>query len=180
MDELGELEDTWRMSSTIPRAHGAPPAVEPPEDLRAMTELARFLEESGLRATLTDPAGKQMDLPLQAAEALKRAVAVLARGEAVRIEPSGRPLTTQQAAELLGVSRNTLVRLLDERELPYERLGRSRHRRLQLQDVLDYRDRKRLRRRRDLDELTRQATADGLNDMDSHAYEAALAEARKA
>ncbi|MBM3715200.1 MAG: helix-turn-helix domain-containing protein [Actinobacteria bacterium] len=53
-----------------------------------------------------------------------------------------RQLTTQQAATLLGTSRNTLVRLLDKHELPFQRLGESRHRRLRLRDVLVYRDRK--------------------------------------
>ncbi|MFZ8263711.1 excisionase family DNA-binding protein, partial [Staphylococcus aureus] len=86
----------------------------------------------------------------------------------------------QQAATLLGISRNTLVRLLDEHELPFERLGESRHRRLRLHDVLAYRDRKRDERRSRLDEMTRQANDDGLYDVDASTYSDALARARKA
>ncbi|MHA3725315.1 excisionase family DNA-binding protein [Leucobacter sp. HY1910] len=89
-------------------------------------------------------------------------------------------MTTQQAADLLGISRNTLVRLLDEHELAYERLGNARHRRLRLQDVLAYRERKRSERRERLDELTRQANEDGLYEVDAAAYRAALSEAREA
>lgn len=100
-------------------------------------------------------------------------------GESVSVEPIDRQLTTQQAASLLGISRSTLVRLLDENELPFDRLGDSRHRRLRLHDVLAYRERKRLDRRARLDELTRQADEDGLYDADGDAYRAALSEARK-
>src|SRR5690625_6565686 len=47
-------------------------------------------------------------------------------------------LTTQQAADLLGISRLTLIKALDEGKLPYTRAGS--HRRLALTDVLDYRE----------------------------------------
>ena len=69
--------------------------------------------------------------------------------------------------------------MLEENELPYERFGQSRHRRLRLGDVLAYRDRKRIERHDRLDELTRQAVEDGLYDVDSTSYREALSAARK-
>ena len=47
----------------------------------------------------------------------------------------------QQAADLLGISRPTLIKALDEKQLPYTRSGT--HRRIALTDVLDYRERRR-------------------------------------
>jgi len=69
--------------------------------------------------------------------------------------------------------------MLDEHELPFERFGQSRHRRLRLYDVLAYRERKRTDRRNRLDELTRQASEDGLYEVDPEDYRKALAEAQK-
>ena len=62
-------------------------------------------------------------------------------------------LTTQEAAALLGVSRPTLVRLLDRAEIPSTRPGR--HRRVLLADVLDYR--RRLREPEVLNQMTTEA-----------------------
>lgn len=154
--------------------------VEPPHDLEEMLKLANFLEQNSAPAMLLGPDGEQIALPLPAYEALRRVVSAMQRGESVSLEPIDRQLTTQQAATLLGISRNTLVRLLDEHELLFERLGESRHRRLRLHDVLAYRDRKRDERRSRLDEMTRQANDDGLYDVDASTYSDALARARKA
>ena len=47
-------------------------------------------------------------------------------------------LTTGQAAEMLGVSRRTLTRMLDRGEIPCERMGKNHHRSVMLADVLDF------------------------------------------
>lgn len=85
---------------------------------------------------------------------------LLERGEPVAILPLEAELTTQQAADLLGVSRPHLVKLLEAGELPFRRVGR--HRRVRVQDVLAFRERLREMRHRALDELTREAEELGL------------------
>jgi len=59
------------------------------------------------------------------------------------IAPQSMTLTTQQAADLLGVSRPTIVRLINDNVLPAERIG-NRHQ-LLLDDVLGYRESRRKR-----------------------------------
>lgn len=156
-----------------------PQLVEAPKDLNELLKLSLFLENHEAAALLIGPDGEQLPLPVELYETLRHVVNAMKRGLPVSVEPLDRQLTTQQAADFLGISRNTLIRLLDENELSFERLGASRHRRLRLHDVLAYRDRKHAERRNRLDEITRQASEDGLYDMSAQDYQAALAEARK-
>ncbi|RZQ60680.1 helix-turn-helix domain-containing protein [Amycolatopsis suaedae] len=83
----------------------------------------------------------RVELPGEVYHALRQVVEAMREGLAVSVSPHTRSLSTQQAAELLGVSRPTVVRLLDDQEIPYERVGT--HRRILLQDLLDYRRRRR-------------------------------------
>lgn len=62
----------------------------------------------------------------------------LGMGLGISLVPHQMKLTTQQAADLLQISRPTLVRLLERGEIPYDKI--SRHRRLYLRDVIAYRD----------------------------------------
>ncbi|HET6832469.1 MAG TPA: helix-turn-helix domain-containing protein [Acidimicrobiales bacterium] len=83
--------------------------------------------------------------------ALRASADELADGHAVTVLPSEVALSPAEAAELLGLSRPFVVRLLDQGEIPSERLPRSRHRRVLLSDVLAFqaqRERRRTGRQR--------------------------------
>ena len=118
--------------------------------------------------------GDRVELPESVYRALVQVVESLRAGRAVSVAPRSTTLTTQQAADLLGVSRPTVVRLIDEDEIPGERIGTRR--RVLLSDVLDYRER---RRRRQYDFLAE--TAIDLDDEgDPEEIAAQLREVRKA
>jgi len=85
----------------------------------------------------------RIELPRSVHQALTKVVAALHAGKAVTIAPQTMKLTTQQAADLLGVSRPTVVRLITDGTLPAERIG-NRHR-LLLDNVLAYREHRRKR-----------------------------------
>ncbi|RDI65701.1 helix-turn-helix domain-containing protein [Nocardia pseudobrasiliensis] len=85
----------------------------------------------------------RIELPEEVHQALKQVVAALLAGKAVTVAPRSMTLTSQQAADLLGVSRPTVIRLIDRGDLPAERVG-NRHR-LRLDDVLVYREARRNR-----------------------------------
>ncbi|MEV0620244.1 helix-turn-helix domain-containing protein [Nonomuraea sp. NPDC050404] len=103
------------------------------------------------RAELIDAAGERIILPDEVFEVLQLVVLAMAAGQAVTIAPHHQTLTTQEAADLLGVSRPTVVRLLERGEIPYEQPGR--HRRILLRDVLTYQEQRRHQRRASLDRM---------------------------
>lgn len=84
--------------------------------------------------------------------ALAAVVRGMEAGQTMTLMPSGRQLTTQQAAEMLHMSRPHLIKLLDRGEIPFERVGT--HRRLRAADVLHYRSERTREREQQLDELS--------------------------
>lgn len=152
--------------------------VMPPADTAEMLELSRFLTNHVAPAVLLGPDGEQVALPIEVYTVLRQVAEAMEHGKAISVAPLSQQLTTQQAADLLGISRPTLVKLLDNNEISYERPAGGRHRRLRLQDVLQYRDRRRVDRRSRLAEMTRQAAEDGLYEASAADYTEALAVAR--
>lgn len=152
--------------------------VLPPVDLAEMLELLRFLNSHATPAVLLGPDGEQVPLPMEVYQVLMQVAEAMEQGQAITVAPLSQQLTTQQAADLLGISRPTLVKLLDQHEISYERPAGGRHRRLRLKDVLEYRERRRVDRRSRLADMTRQAAEDGLYETTAEQYADALAAAR--
>lgn len=134
----------------------------PPDDPSDMVRLARGLAEvtAPAQARLVGPDGSQIDIPVELYGVLRDVVVALSEGTAITIAPHNTMLTTQEAADLLNISRPTLVQLLTNGEIAHTMRGR--HRRVLLRDVLDYRERTRHERRRILDEMVADAEEDGL------------------
>ena len=99
-------------------------------------------------------------LPASAGSLLREILAGLAKGHDVTVAAPHSELTSQQAADLLNVSRPYLVGLLEKRAIPFRRVGNRR--RVRFTDVLAYRHREELERQRILDELTAEAEHLGL------------------
>lgn len=91
------------------------------------------------RVALVSPGASPttIELPAEVYRLLLDILGHLADGDAVTVAPIHAEVTTQQAAELLNVSRPHLIKLLERNELPFHRVGNRR--KLALRDVLDYR-----------------------------------------
>ena len=151
--------------------------VFPPEDLDQLLDLARFVENHTEPGLLLGPDGEQVPLPAEVYRVLRQVVEVMRQGKATLVAPQGLLLTTQEAADFLGVSRPTLVKLLEDGAIPFEKP--NRHRRVRLQDLVDFQARRRDERRAALNQLTEEASELGLYDGSPADYATALKSARR-
>jgi len=115
-------------------------------------------------ARLVDAEGNGADITDDLFSILVQVAAALKDGLAVTVAPHHLTLSTQEAADLLGVSRNTLVRLLESGAIPFDKP--SRHRKVRLQDLLEYRARQRVAAAQALDDMVADAQRLGLYDTD--------------
>ena len=109
---------------------------------------------------LIGPGGERLNLPAPVYQLLAQIAHELARGNAVVVTPVHAELTTQQAAELLNVSRPYLIKLLESGAIPFHRVGI--HRRVRLNDLLAYRHQRSQARQAALAEMAREAQEVGV------------------
>lgn len=118
-----------------------------------MRKLETGLEQNPSSAALIDPEGNARPIPDEIFRILDRVTNALAAGQGITVVPQGTTMTTQQAADFLGISRPTLVRLLESGNIAFEKPGR--HRRVRLDDLIAYQARSRAERRDARRELQR-------------------------
>ncbi|MFJ6670629.1 helix-turn-helix domain-containing protein [Actinosynnema sp. NPDC091369] len=136
----------------------------PPASSEALSSwVAALARPGGGTAALLAPDGTRLELPAEVFDVLRSVVAAMSQGLAITVAPQHTVLTTSEAAQLLGVSRPTLVRLLEAGEIPYEQP--NRHRRVRLADLLAYQERARRARAAGLDEMVRAGEEGGLYDL---------------
>jgi len=101
---------------------------------------------------VVDAEGERVEVPAALTAIIYRAAELIAEGHPVAVMSDDEVLSTQDAADLLNVSRQYLVRLVDAGELPAQKVGS--HRRLRLADVLAFKAQRDAKRTSALDRLT--------------------------
>jgi excisionase family DNA binding protein len=140
-------------TTAIPDHVLSPDPSEQDELVELREQLARIAaRRKRPAARLVGADGREVEIPASAFAALQAVVRDMSRGLTITLIPHDKELTTKEAADILGVSRPFLVRLLDRGEIPYHRVGT--HRRLNVEDVLAYRELRAARRREQLRKLT--------------------------
>ena len=137
----------------------------------------RGRETADPRPRLTGPDGRSVELPEPMFEVLLQVAAAMKAGLAVTVAPHHLMLSTQEAADLLRTSRTTLVRLLETGAIPFEKP--SRHRKVRLDDLLEYRRRQRTQAELAFADMVADTERLGLYDTDPAEVKAALKAARR-
>jgi len=137
------------------------PIVAPDEERSAIASIEKYLDSKrGRTARLVGPGKDGVPIPPSLRRVLLAAARQLAGGKGVSVMPVTTEVTTQQAADLLNVSRPFVIGLLDKAEIPFHKVGT--HRRIPLNDLLAYRRRRDASRRKVIDRLAAEAQELGI------------------
>lgn len=122
------------MNNSADNKYVIPNAVEIALAKNSLAELGAFSLSKSKRFLLTDE--ERIEIPESVFQALIELVHSVADGKGYMLVPLETELGTQEAADLLNVSRPYFVKLLDEEKIPYRYVGR--YRRVRHEDVLQY------------------------------------------
>ncbi len=128
-------------------------------------ELERILSVKGSQAKLVGANGEKITIPEPIYQVLLQVVHAMASGKAISIIPQQQELTTQQAAEYLNVSRPYLIKLLEQGDINYIKVGS--HRRVRFDDLMKYKQHRDTKRREGLKEFTQFLQDEGFYDDES-------------
>lgn len=146
--------------TTLTPTHSLPTAEEAAiarESGRALSAYLQTHAETQQIEIFDGKASHPVRVPLSALRLLVGVLTEIGEGNAVSIIPIHAELTTQDAADVLNVSRPFLVKLLERGEIPFHKIGT--HRRVRYQDVIAYKERIDVERSKALDALAEQAQA---------------------
>lgn len=138
-EEAALARESYRALSSLPQTHFG-------------TQRIEIVDDQGAAHTVR--------LPASAMRYLVDVLAEIGAGNSVSIIPSHAELTTQEAADVLNVSRPFLVQLLERGEIAFHKTGS--HRRVRYQDVIAYKERIDAAREKALDALAEQAQELGM------------------
>jgi excisionase family DNA binding protein len=152
------MTNTTLSKMTLPVEREVQAAVQGQRALAAY--LATKFETQSIQIFDDKNQAHQVELPTSALRLLVDILAELADGNAVQVVPVHAELTTQEAADLLNVSRPHLVKLLEEGLLPYHRTGK--HRRVRFADLMQFKSERDHASEQAMAELAKQAQELGM------------------
>jgi excisionase family DNA binding protein len=136
------------------------PITLPTTERQQVQELERLLTME--KPALVCASVGRVELPETVYAVLRKVVELMAQGQTVSIVFDSQAVTTQRAADILGMSRPFFVKLLETGVMAYHRVGNQR--RVLLSDVLSFAKNRDDERQASLDRLSRQAFESGLYD----------------
>lgn len=139
------------------------------QEAQTLRQIAHMLTSLKGGAKLVGANGEQIDIPESLYQVLSHVVHALVKGQVISVIPQNCEMTTQQAADFLNVSRPYLIKLLEQGEIPYIKVGS--HRRIPFPDLMKYKEQRDSKRRQALQELTEFLQDEGFYDDESSELE---------
>lgn len=124
------------------------------QDLQVVSERIKSSRKKGVKIKVQET-GAFITIPKKALTLLSAIIQNMAEGKTISIVPSNSEVTTQQAADMLNVSRPHLIKLLETKKIPFKKVGS--HRRILLNDMIAYKEQLAKQREVQLDFLSNQA-----------------------
>jgi excisionase family DNA binding protein len=146
------------LTSNIMAIAAKNPISLPKTEQQQVQDLEKLLRR-GVPA-LISPAGERIELPGTVVEVLRTAVGFMSHGQTVTLIPDNQAITTQRAADILGMSRPFFIKRLESGLMAHHRIGNQR--RVYLRDVLEFAKKRDKERLAALDILARDAFEAGL------------------
>jgi excisionase family DNA binding protein len=109
-----------------------------------------------------EEADEKIKVPMSALKLFTQVLKGMSQGKIISIVPIEAELTTQAAAEMIGCSRPHLVKLLEEGQIPFTKIGK--HRRIRLEDVINYKEEMKERQKQYLTDMMNADEETGLYD----------------
>jgi len=122
-----------------------------PEEVDAIAKLSQILSLETSQIKLVGSNGEEVLISQSVRSMLHQVVRAIASGKTITLTPPNCELTTQEAADILNVSRPFLIKLLEEEQIPYIKVGK--HRRIRYEDLMKYKEKRDEKRGKALDEL---------------------------
>lgn len=138
------------------------------QEAESIRQLENILNLEGSQAKLVGANGEAITIPESVYQVLRQVIHAMALGQAISIAPQEQEMTTQQAADILNVSRPYLIKLLEQGEIPYIKVGT--HRRVRSQDLMTYKQQRDIKRREGLKEMSQFLQNEGFYDEESFEF----------
>jgi len=132
------------------------------QETESIKKLEQILKQETSQAKLVGSNGEQIAIPESVYQVLCEVVHAMASGKAISVVPQNREMTTQEAADFLNVSRPYLLKLLEQGKIDFIKVGS--HRRVNLQDLLKYKEQRDMKRREGMQEMTQFMQEEGFYD----------------
>jgi excisionase family DNA binding protein len=126
-----------------------------PNDIKAARELSQILAQLAGRSTQVQIGSELITMPKNVVQIMLEVMTQVANGQQVSVLPKDTDLTTAETADLLNVSRPYVVQLLNEGKLPFRMVGT--HRRVLLEDAVQYKETQRKKSLEIMAELSKEA-----------------------